>query len=69
MARCMGESDSTIPVKELANSINTAAEQGLVADTKNLANDPKYAEAKEKLKEWLPKANAKHFRPDALDHR
>jgi len=34
---------------------------------KNLADDPKYAEAKEELKKWLPKVNAKHFRPDASD--
>lgn len=32
---------------------------------KNLANDPKYTQAKEKLKRWLPKVNAKHFRPEA----
>lgn len=32
---------------------------------KNLANDPKYAAAKETLKKWLPKTNAKHFRPEA----
>jgi len=32
---------------------------------KNLADDPKYAEAKEKLKKWLPKVNAEHFRPEA----
>jgi len=36
---------------------------------KNLANDPKYAEAKEKLKKWLPKVNAEHFRPDGLEDR
>ncbi len=29
---------------------------------KNLANDPKHSEAKEKLKQWLPKVNAEHFR-------
>ena len=29
---------------------------------KNLANDPKYAEAKAKLKKWLPKVTAEHFR-------
>ena len=40
MARCMGKTDNPIPVAELAESINTAAEQGLVADTKNLADDP-----------------------------
>jgi poly(3-hydroxybutyrate) depolymerase len=40
MARCMGKTDSPIPVKELVEDINTAAKQGLVADTKNLADDP-----------------------------
>jgi poly(3-hydroxybutyrate) depolymerase len=40
MARCMGKTDKPIPVAELAESINTAAEQGLVADPKNLADDP-----------------------------
>ena len=40
MARCMGKTDGPMPVAELAASINTAAEEGLVADTKNLANDP-----------------------------
>ena len=35
----------------------------------NLADDPKYAEAKEKLKRWLPKVNAEHFRPEALGNR
>jgi len=32
---------------------------------KNLADNPKYAEAKEKLKKWLPEVNAEHFRPEA----
>jgi arylsulfatase A-like enzyme len=36
---------------------------------KNLADDPKYAKIKEKLKKWLPKANAEHFRPEALGNR
>lgn len=40
MARCMGKTDNPIPVAELVESINTAAEQGLVADTSNLADDP-----------------------------
>ena len=40
MARCMGKTDAPIPVKELAGQINSAAENGLVADTKNLADDP-----------------------------
>jgi len=31
---------------------------------RNLADDPKHAEAKKKLKQWLPKVNAKHFRPE-----
>jgi len=30
----------------------------------NLAGDPKHAMAKEELKRWLPKVNAKHFRPE-----
>lgn len=40
MARCMGQTDTPIPVDELAENINTAAEKGLVADTGNLADDP-----------------------------
>ena len=32
---------------------------------KNLADDPKYAEAKEELKKWLPKVNAEHFQSEA----
>ena len=40
MARCMGKTDTPIPVNELAGQINSAAEKGLVADTKNLADDP-----------------------------
>ena len=36
---------------------------------KNLAEDPQHAKAKEHLKKWLPKVNAKHFRPDALKKR
>jgi arylsulfatase A-like enzyme len=31
---------------------------------KNLADDPKHTGAKAKLKKWLPKVNAKHFRPE-----
>ena len=34
---------------------------------KNLADDPKCAEARERLKKWLPKVNAEHFRPEALE--
>ncbi|MFP6764119.1 MAG: sulfatase-like hydrolase/transferase, partial [Planctomycetaceae bacterium] len=30
----------------------------------NLADNPQYAEAKEQLKQWLPKTNAPHFRSD-----
>jgi len=30
---------------------------------KNLADDPRCAKAKEKLRAWLPKTNAEHFRP------
>ena len=40
MARCMGKTDGPMPVAELINGINDAQEQGLVADTDNLANDP-----------------------------
>ena len=40
MARCMGSTDTPIPVTELAESIRTAAQKGLVADTKNLNDDP-----------------------------
>lgn len=29
----------------------------------NLADDPRYAEAKRGLKDWLPKGDAEHFRP------
>jgi arylsulfatase A-like enzyme len=32
---------------------------------KNLADDPRYTHAKMKLKKWLPKKNAEHFRADA----
>jgi poly(3-hydroxybutyrate) depolymerase len=40
MARCMGTSNEPMPVAELAAGIRTAAEQGLVANPKNLADDP-----------------------------
>ena len=40
MARCMGKIDGPMPVAELVNGINSAAEQGLVADTENLSDDP-----------------------------
>jgi len=30
---------------------------------RNLAHDPKYVAVKESLKKWLPRSNAKHFRP------
>ena len=40
MARCMGKTDGPMPVAELIDGINNAQEQGLVADTKNLADDP-----------------------------
>ena len=40
MARCMGKTDGPMPVNELVEAINSAAESGLVADTNNLANDP-----------------------------
>ena len=32
---------------------------------KNLANTPAHAAAKEELKKWLPRTNAKHFRGGA----
>ncbi len=34
---------------------------------KNLAGDPQYSEIKGQLKERLPKVNAEHFRPEALE--
>jgi len=40
MTQCMGKTDGPVPVAELAASIVTAEEQGLVADTENLADDP-----------------------------
>ncbi len=40
MARCMGTIDAPLPVAELAAAIHSAAEQSLVADPQNLANDP-----------------------------
>lgn len=40
MSRCMGKSDVPIPVAELADAIRAAQEQGLVAATENLADDP-----------------------------
>jgi predicted peptidase len=40
MARCMGKTDGAMPVDELAEGINNAAGQGLVADPENLADDP-----------------------------
>ncbi|MHC4744036.1 MAG: sulfatase/phosphatase domain-containing protein [Planctomycetota bacterium] len=33
---------------------------------KNLADDPRYAEAKERLKKWLPKVNSEHYRPRGI---
>jgi len=33
----------------------------------NLADNPEYAEARKRLEGWLPKVNARHFRPDALE--
>jgi len=40
MTRCMGKTDGPMPVAELAAAISIAAEQGLLADTENLADDP-----------------------------
>jgi arylsulfatase A-like enzyme len=36
---------------------------------KNLADDPQHAEAKAKLKTWLPTTNAEHFRSDLNDQK
>ncbi|MDP6633964.1 MAG: sulfatase [Phycisphaerae bacterium] len=36
---------------------------------KNLANNPEHAQTIAKLKKWLPKINAKHFRPEAPDDK
>ncbi|MDH4020154.1 MAG: prolyl oligopeptidase family serine peptidase [Xanthomonadales bacterium] len=40
MARCMGKTDGPMPVTQLIDEIKEAEEQSLVADTKNLADDP-----------------------------
>jgi poly(3-hydroxybutyrate) depolymerase len=40
MARCMGTVDGPLPIAELAAGINTAAEEGSIAGTENLADDP-----------------------------
>lgn len=40
MARCMGKLDEEMPVSELAAEIKAAAEQGNVAATENLVDDP-----------------------------
>ena len=40
MARCMGKTDGPMPVTELIDGISNAQGQSLVADTKNLADDP-----------------------------
>ena len=40
MVRCMGKTDGPMPVAELVGGINSAAGQGLVADTENLSDDP-----------------------------
>jgi len=40
MTRCMGQSGVPLPVEELAEAIRAAEDQNLVADTKNLADDP-----------------------------
>jgi poly(3-hydroxybutyrate) depolymerase len=40
MARCMGKTDGQLPVEDLVESIRAAAEQDLVADPENLADDP-----------------------------
>jgi poly(3-hydroxybutyrate) depolymerase len=40
MARCMGTVDGALPVAELAAGIGAAAEEGSIASTENLADDP-----------------------------
>jgi predicted peptidase len=40
MSRCMGETDTPLPIADLADSIRNAAKENLVADPENLANDP-----------------------------
>jgi len=35
----------------------------------NLAGDPECSEVKKELKAWLPKVNARHFRPEPLTNR
>jgi len=40
MARCWGKAEGPLPIDKLAESINAAAEQGQLADPKNLADDP-----------------------------
>ena len=40
MARCMGESQTPIPVEDLADNIRNAATENLVANPENLADDP-----------------------------
>ena len=36
---------------------------------KNLAGDPEHSEIKVIMKKWLPKVNAEHFRPEAMENR
>lgn len=40
MARCMGQADGPLPVAELAAGVSAAAEEGNIARTENLADDP-----------------------------
>lgn len=40
MSRCMGETETPLPIADLADSIRNAAKENLVADPENLANDP-----------------------------
>lgn len=40
MARCMGETQTPLPIADLADSIRNAAKENLVANPENLADDP-----------------------------
>jgi len=40
MSRCMGETDTPLPIADLADSIRNAAKENQVANPENLANDP-----------------------------
>lgn len=40
MARCMGKTDGTLPVSQWTEDIRTASEEGWLAETEQLGNDP-----------------------------